>query len=44
MFKSIHHSIFERKHELNAANLTGTQSFPRFGEVVQIHIFWVVKL
>ena len=30
----MYHLIFRRKHELNAVNLTSTQSFPAFGEVV----------
>ena len=34
MIKSIYHLTFCKKHELNAANLTSTQSFPPFGEVV----------
>ena len=29
----MYHLIFRRKHELNAVNLTSTQSFPPFGEV-----------
>ena len=32
--KLTYHLIFQRKHELNAANLTSAQSFPPFGEVV----------
>ena len=31
MIKSVYHLIFERKHELNAENLTSAQSFPRLG-------------
>ena len=34
----MYHLIFQRKHELNAVNLTGTQSFPPFEEVV--FCFW----
>ena len=30
----MYHLIFRRKNELNSINLTGTQSFPPFGEVV----------
>ena len=32
--KLTYHLIFQRKHELNAVNLTSAQSFPPFGEVV----------
>ena len=34
--KLTYHLIFQRKHELNAVNLTSAQSFPSFGEVVPL--------
>ena len=30
----MHHLIFQRKHGLNAENLTGAQPFPPFQDVV----------
>ena len=38
----MYHLIFLRKHELNAVNLTSTQSFPPF--VFQLHTLGAVKL
>ena len=44
----MYHLIFRRKHELNVVNLSSTQSFPSFEEVVllffQLHILGAVKL
>ena len=34
MVRVMYHLIFQRKHALNAGNLTTAQSFPPFGEVV----------
>ena len=34
MARVIHHLIFQRRHGLNAENLTSAQHFPPFGEVV----------
>ena len=33
MARVTHHLIFQRKHGLNAENLSSTQYFPLFGEV-----------
>ena len=34
MVRVMYHLMFQRKHALNAGNLTTVQSFPPFGEVL----------
>ena len=38
MIKPMYHLIFCRKHQVNAVNLTGTQSFLPFGKVVLLFV------